>query len=303
MEQIDDTDKKIIAALEKDAYVSSAELAAALHMCAPTVRRRVNRLIKNDLIRIQAVQINRVRTSLTVAILLKVDNSAIARTADLLANQQEVGFLLLTAGYYNIMMICWFVTMEAYSAFLNTVLYTLKGVLDTDTFICTEYRKYAFVYLPNAARSARAAVRPVDEIDIKIIGALEKDAHQSSSRLARSLNISAPTIRRRINNLLASNAIHIQAFPNVRLGKMITAVIALKVDNGALNRIADHLSGMDEVRQVLLLTGNYDIGVWAWFESIETFSEFLNNRINPMEGIEKKIVIITTEIRKWVHRW
>jgi DNA-binding Lrp family transcriptional regulator len=182
------------------------------------------------------------------------------------------------------------------------VLYTLKGVLETDTFICTEYRKYAFVYLPRAAGAARVGAA-VDDIDLKIISALEQDAHQSYSKLARSLNISAPTIRRRIGNLLSSNAIHIQAFPNVRLGKMITAVIAFKVENGALNRIADYLSGMDEARQVLLLTGNYDIGVWAWFESIEAFAEFLNNRINTLEGVEKKIVVITTEIRKWVHRW
>ena len=303
MQQIDDVDKKIIAALEKDAYVSSAELAGALNICAPTIRRRVNRLIKHDLIRIQAVQINRARTSLTVTILLKVENSMISRTADLLAGQQEVGFLALAAGHYNILIVSWFDTMEAYSRFLNTVLYTLKGVLETDTSICTEYRKYAFVHLPGAHRLAKAPGKPVDDIDMKIIAALEKNAHQNSTRLAKSLNISAPTIRRRISSLLSENVIHIQAFPNVRIGKMITATIALKVDNGALNRVADFLSNIEEVRQVLVITGNYDLGIWAWFESIEAFSVFLNNNINSLEGIEKKTIIILTEIKKWVHMW
>jgi len=303
MKHMDDIDKKIIAALEKDACVSSAELAGTLNMCAPTVRRRVNRLIREDIIRIQAVQINRARTSLTVAILFKVDNNAISHTADILTKQGEVGFLALAAGYYNMVMIGWFVTVEAYSRFLNTVLYTLKGVLETDTSICTEYRKYAFINLPGTRGSGQMIGKPVDDIDIKIITALEKNAHQSNTRLAKSLNISAATIRRRINNLLSSNVIHIQAFPNVRLGKMVTSVIALKVDNGALDRIAGYFSAMDEVRQVLLVAGNYDIGIWAWFESIEAFSEFLNKRINSLEGVEKKTIIIMTEIRKWVHMW
>ncbi|MFA5399762.1 MAG: Lrp/AsnC family transcriptional regulator [Dehalococcoidia bacterium] len=303
MKHIDDIDKKIVAALEKDASMSSRELAEALDICAPTVRRRVNRLIRDDIIRIQAVQINRARTSLTVAILLKVENNAISRTADLLTKQEEVGFLALAAGRFNMIMVCWFVTVEAYSKFLNTVLYTMNGVLETDTAICTEYRKYAFVNLSRAGGIVQTTGKPVDDIDLKIVSALEKDAHQSNTRLAKSLNMSSATIRRRINNLLSNNVIHIQAFPNVRLGKMITSVIALKVDNGALNRIADYFSDMDEVRQVLLTAGNYDIGVWAWFESIEAFSEFLNNRINSLEGVEKKTIIIMTEIRKWVHMW
>jgi len=303
MKHIDDIDKRIVAALEKDASMSSRELAGALDICAPTIRRRVNGLIRDDIIRIQAVQINRARTSLTVAILLKVENSAISRTADLLTKQEEVGFLALAAGYYNMIIVCWFITVEAYSKFLNTVLYTMNGVLETDTAICTEYRKYAFVNLSRTRGIVQTTGKPVDETDLKIITALEKNAHQSNARLAKSLNISSATIRRRINNLLSSNVIHIQAFPNVRLGKMITSVIALKVDNGALNRIADYFCDMDEVRQVLLAAGNYDIGVWAWFESIEAFSEFLNNRINSLEGVEKKTIIIMTEIRKWVHMW
>jgi len=172
-----------------------------------------------------------------------------------------------------------------------------------DTLICTEYRKYAFIKMNGAANQIKPANKPVDDIDMRIIEALEKDARQKSTRLAKSLNISAPTIRCRINDLLNNNIIHIQAFPNLRMGKTIAAVIALKVANGAVNRIADCLCDLNEVRQVLLYSGTYDIGVWAWFESIEAFSEFLKNVINPLEGVEKKEISIQTEIRKWVHMW
>jgi DNA-binding Lrp family transcriptional regulator len=301
MTQMDDIDKKIVGALEKDAYISSLELSRQIGICAPTIRRRVNRLIKNDSIRIQAVQIIRARTSLTVSILLKVENNAIVRTADLLASQPEVGFLALTAGYYTIVILSWFESMEAYSRFLNTVLYPLKGILEVDTLICTEYRKSGFLRMNDASNPVKPAIKSLDEIDTKIIQALEKNAHQNSTSLAKELNISAPTVRRRINDLLKNNIIHIQAIPNLHIGKIIVASIALKVDSTALNRIADYLCEIDQVRQVVLYAGSYDIGIWAWFESIEAFSQFLNNVINPLEGVQQKVIVIHTEIKKWAH--
>ncbi len=303
MKQIDNIDRKIITALENDAYVSSQELSKALDICAPTIRRRVNRLIRDEIIHIQATHINRIKLSLTVSIVLKIENNAIARTAELLARQKEVGFLMLTAGQYNMVLLGWFESMEAYSKFLNSILYPLDGVLETDIFICVGYKKYAFVALTNNYQSTNTVTKQVDDIDSKIISALEKDAHQNSAGLAKSLNISAPTVRRRIKNLLDYNIIRIQAIPNLRMGKMITAIISIQVESNSVDRIADLLAGRNEVRQVLFLTGNFDIGIWAWFGSIEEFASFLNNVLNPMEGVTKKQILIQTEIVKWAHKW
>jgi len=303
MRQLDDIDKKIVGALKRDAHVSSIDMSKQLDICASTIRQRITKLIKNDIIRIQAVQINRVTTSLTVSILLKVENNAIIRTADLLAGQKEVGFITLTAGYYNIVCLGWFESVESYSRFLNTILYPMKGVLDTDTLICTEYVKHASIRLHDSAGSIEPTNKRVDDIDMKIIEELEKDARQSTTRLAKRLHISAPTIKRRLKVLLDNNIIRILAIPNLRTGKTIVVSIALKVESNALNHIVDHLCGIDEVRQVLLLSGTYDISAWAWFESIEAFSKFLKNVINPLDGVEKKLIVIQTEIKKWSHKW
>jgi len=298
MKQLDSIDKKIMVALESDAHLSSLEMSRQIGICAPTIRRRVNWLMHNGTIRIQAMQINRVRTLLTVSIQLKVENIAVVRTADLLATRPEIGFLVLTAGYFNICCLAYFETTEAYSRFLNTVLYPLKNVLETETLICTEDRKYSHKKLQGISHTDDRARKALDHIDMKIMEALEKDARQNSTTLAKNLNISAATIRRRIKDLLSNNIIHIQAFPNLRMGNTIASLIGLKVDSSALIRIADHLAGMHEVRQVLLCTGNYDMAIWAWFESIEAFSEFLNNVLNPLDGIQKKLILIQTEIKK-----
>ncbi len=299
MKQLDDIDKKIFSALKSDAYVSSSKMSKQLDIGASTIRRRINKLIEHRIMRIQAVQLNHVRTSLTVCILLKVETNAILRTADILAGEKEVGFISLAAGYYNIVCMGWFESVESYSRFLNTTLYPMRGVLDIDTLIGTEYLKHASIRLYDAVDSIERNSERLDEIDMKIIEELEKDGRQSTSNLAKKLNISTPTIKRRLKILLNNNIIRILAIPNLRTGKTIVVSVALKVENNVLNQISDQLCEIDEVRQVLLLSGTYDISAWAWFESIGAFSKFLKNVINPLHGVEKKLIVIHTEFKKW----
>lgn len=303
MKQSDKIDNQIINALRKDAHMSSMEMSKQINIGASTIRRRINKLIKNDVIRIQAVEIDRVRTSLNVIVLLKVVNNAITRTANLLAAQKELVFISLTAGPYNILCNGLFESALSYSKFLNGVIYPLKGVLETDTLICIESRKLAFTKLSSITDTNKPTSKPIDDISMRIIEALEKDAHQSNTELAKSLNISVPTVKRRIKELLNRNIVRIAAIPNFRTEKTIVIGIALKVDCKLVDQIADYLVSIDEVRQVLLYSGTYDIGVYAWFDSIEAFSAFLKNVINPLEGVEKKITGIQTEIIKWTHLW
>lgn len=301
MDKSDKIDNQIINALKKDARMSSMEISKQINIGASTIRRRINKLIKNDVIRIQAIEIYRVRTSLNVTILLKVVNNAVTRTANLLAAQKELEFIALTAGPYNILCTGLFESAVSYSRFLNEVLYPLKGVLETDTLICIEIRKY--IKPISSTDTNKTAGKPIDDISMRIIAELEKDAHQSNTQLAKRLSISVPTVKRRIKDLLDRNIISIAAIPNFRTEKTIVVGIAFKVESRSVDRIADYLSNIDEVRQVLLFSGTYDIGIYAWFDSIEGFAAFLKNVINPLEGVEKKITGIQTEIIKWTHLW
>jgi len=303
MKKIDDIDQEIINLLKRDARISSIKMAKILGICAPTIRRRVNKLIKNGVIRIQAMQLNRVRTLITVVIMLKIENNTVNQTVSLLASHPEVEFITMTTGQYNIAMRCWFKTIEAYSRFLNTVLYPLENVVEREILICTKNIKHAFVKLPDDSESIKTTIKKVDDLDMKIISALEEDAYKKFTELAKNLNVSVPTVRSRVNSLLRGNIIRIQAVPSSRIEKMVSALITLKVENNVINRIANYLAGMDETRWVVLYSGNYDIGVLAVFDTVEACYGFLNNVINPMEGVVKKMIDIQLEIKKWAHKW
>lgn len=303
MLKVDEIDRKIINLLKRNAHVSSHDMSEQLEISASTIRRRIKALTANKMIRKQAIQINHVRSSIQVTVMLKVENTTINEVSELLANQPEAILVLLFNGHFNIMAFCWFESVEAYSNFSNTILYTLQHVQEIETLICSEYRKYAFAKLPNASDSIKAAEAKVDDMDLKIISLLEKDASLNNANIAKLLHISAASVRRRVNYLLSNNIIRIQAFPNMRAGKSIAAMIVLKVENDAINTIADHFADIDEVRTVMLYIGDYDIAIWGWFDSIDVFSKFLNDAVNPLHGVESKMICIQTEIKKWVHKW
>ncbi len=78
----------------------------------------------------------------------------------------------------------------------------------------------------------------IDEIDNKLINLLEQDAWQTSEALAKALNISSATVRRRLKRLVRSGAIHAVAIssPGI-IGARITTMIALNVSHENIDAV------------------------------------------------------------------
>ena len=144
-------------------------------------------------------------------------------------------------------------------------------------------------------------MRKFDDVDKRIIRILEKNAHQSSDKIARSLNVSSSTVRRRINRLIKEKVLRIQAVADPRyMGYAVAASIGLKVDNSRLKYISDYLIKKPNVLFLSLTTGRWDLSFMAWFQSIEDLSDFINTVLNPLEGIVDKEVTILTAVKKYV---
>lgn len=302
MEQWDEIDKKIFSVLKHNANVSSIEMAQQLNIFAPTIRRRIQRMLKSNLIHIQAIRMNRLESSIQVVIFFRVESSEISSIAEFLKSQPETEVVMLLAGHYNVAIWCYFELVEAYSKFLNNIIYPMGNIQEMETHIRTQFKKYAFNKVTHTKNPMRKTTVHFDDTDMQIISRLEENAYHNVKNLAKTLNISAATIRRRMNNLLNNNIICIQAFPNFHRSKWIPALILLKVNNDMLNSISECLAEVDEVRNVYIFMGEYDICVYAWFESIESFNHFLTDNLSQLQGVLDKKVCIQTEIRKWVHK-
>ncbi|MGK5077519.1 Lrp/AsnC family transcriptional regulator [Janthinobacterium sp. HLX7-2] len=80
----------------------------------------------------------------------------------------------------------------------------------------------------------------LDEIDRRILNALQVDASQTNSELARSVHVSAPTCLRRVKHLIESGVIERQVAivaPQL-VGARLTAIVEITLDVQAFERMA-----------------------------------------------------------------
>ncbi|MGK5012400.1 Lrp/AsnC family transcriptional regulator [Janthinobacterium sp. MDB2-8] len=81
----------------------------------------------------------------------------------------------------------------------------------------------------------------LDEIDRRILNALQIDASQTNSELARSVHVSAPTCLRRVKHLIESGVIERQVAivaPQL-VGARLTAIVEITLDVQAAERMVE----------------------------------------------------------------
>ncbi len=139
----------------------------------------------------------------------------------------------------------------------------------------------------------------MDDLDLRLIGELAKDARQSSAELARKLNVSETTVRRRIQHLEEQGIITFTAIVNPsKLGYNIIAIIALEVELGQIDKISESLASCPNVRYVSLCTGNHDLFIGTWFHSSSELTQFVKDYLAGVPGIRKSETFLILDVKK-----
>lgn len=126
----------------------------------------------------------------------------------------------------------------------------------------------------------------LDDDEKKIIRLLQEDGRMSTADMARRLQVSEPTIRKKLNRVLNDGIIKIRAVADpVHLGYMTPVYIGLVVDRLKLDDVAEQLAKYDFVETVTISTGPYDITIKACFESAGEVYAFLFEELVKHEGI------------------
>ncbi|MFC1494224.1 Lrp/AsnC family transcriptional regulator [Thermodesulfobacteriota bacterium] len=127
----------------------------------------------------------------------------------------------------------------------------------------------------------------LDDIDRALIKELEKDARVSSDVLARNLNISSTTIRRRTRRLIQEGIIKIVAIPDLKkLGFSFIVGIQMELDQKKIDYVTGELIKHPNIRMVWTVTGKYNLTSMAVFKSTEEFSEFMRNVVGELDGLK-----------------
>lgn len=133
---LDDVDRKIMAALRDDGRVALAKIAEDLGVSPGMIRMRYNRLIESGCIKIVAIS-NPLRMGYnTMALIgIRAEGQKLMEIAEKIAALDEVIYLIVTSGSYDIMaeVICR--DREHLLQFLTNRLYKVDGIRESETFI------------------------------------------------------------------------------------------------------------------------------------------------------------------------
>ncbi len=141
---MDELDRRIIDLLQKDGRASNAKMARELGVSEGTVRRRLARLLKEEVIRVVAIaEPERLGYHTSAFIGLQVDPSRVEAVASQLAELAETEHVTITTGAYDIFTWVNLASAEALASFLHTKVGTVDGVRHTETFVCLQAKKRA----------------------------------------------------------------------------------------------------------------------------------------------------------------
>ena len=139
---LDNLNERIIDILQSDGRASNASIARSLGVSEGTIRRRLNVLIEEDIVNVN-VSLNPGKLGFfTKAIIgVQVDPDKIDLVGEGLAKLEEIDWVSVTTGSFDIFAWVTLESAEKLGVFLKTQVGTISGVRKTETFICLSMRK------------------------------------------------------------------------------------------------------------------------------------------------------------------
>jgi Lrp/AsnC family transcriptional regulator for asnA, asnC and gidA len=142
----------------------------------------------------------------------------------------------------------------------------------------------------------------LDEIDHKIISALQQDGRLALAQIAEQLNVSPGMIRVRYNRLMKMGVLRIVAITNpLRMGYNTMALIGIKTEGEQLLEVADKIAALDEVIYLIIVSGAYDIIAEVVCRDQHHLLQFLTERLYKIDGVRESESFIHLKIVKEVY--
>src|SRR6266516_3431698 len=129
---------------------------------------------------------------------------------------------------------------------------------------------------------------PIDEIDQRIIEALQQDGRRPFTKIAADLGISEASVRQRVSNLINNQVIQIVAVTNpIKLGFSLASMIGIRVSSDRLLEVAQEVSAFDEVIYLILCTGRFDMLAEVVCRDNDHLLKFLTEKLYKVQGIQQ----------------
>ncbi|MFJ3777978.1 Lrp/AsnC family transcriptional regulator [Streptomyces sp. NPDC090075] len=298
---LDETDRRIAAALVAAPRASWREVARVLGLSERTVVRRVALLYADGTLRATVVR-NPARFPRLVPVVLRIRcrPHRIRQVAQALARRPDTVWVDILGGGDEISTVFFLDGTEARNTLLLRDLPATEavGTWTAHTLLRvfpTAFRWTAGLLTPaelaGLAPDPAAPGAPPDppvpqDIDSALIAALTEDGRATYTDLARRAGTTALTARRRLDALMAGLVLRPATELDLALlGARTEALLWIAVRPGALQETAATLSTHPHVRFCAATTGPANLVVAVAAADLDALYTFLTGTVGPLEGI------------------
>jgi Lrp/AsnC family transcriptional regulator, regulator for asnA, asnC and gidA len=296
---IDNLSYQLLKALSKDGRYSFTKLAKELKIKVSTVSNKVNKMLEDDLISIQAVpNTYRIGYKFQAVIALNVDLNQIYVVCDTMMDNPHISSIAVMYGRFNLLVFAEFPDIDMLIKLVREELPDIKGVTRIETFLVSErkksYEKFfaqdSLVYVP----------AHLDDIDKQLIAELRLNGRANLAHLASKYNISTASVTRRVASLIKRDIIKITVVPNHTklLGFTAVAYLAIETELSKVNEVCEQLSNFPEIHTVMTLISGFNILAILVMQNHDVLYQFVTNKVLSIDGVIDVETLIRAELKK-----
>jgi Lrp/AsnC family transcriptional regulator, regulator for asnA, asnC and gidA len=295
---VDKTDIKIISALVQNARLSNACLASRLNIAASTAARRIDSLLRDNIMSIKALpNPSKIGYKASAVIGLDVDLKKVDGVCEKLIENSKLTLVVTIFGRFDVLIIADYPDFEMLNNFIKQELSQMEGVNRIEPYFVSETTKRYSGVFRNKITTNKDII--VDEIDRKLMIALGKNGRIAYSQLADEFGISVATVSRRVCALIKQDIMKITVVPNPsKFGYLAIAGIVLRTDYAKVDEVAAILAMSPEVHTVMKLTNSFDIFFIVHFPTPEKLYQYLKTKIANIDGVLNVETFVVSDIVK-----
>lgn len=126
-----------------------------------------------------------------------------------------------------------------------------------------------------------------DDLDMKILAVLIDDSSISVPKLSAQIHVNSSVVYSRIKRLVKKRLIErftLEVNEGL-LGFPVRAIIGCNVDSKKRTAIINEIAGLVETREVLEVTGRFDLMIAVRARSLDELHSFISERMGQIDGV------------------
>lgn len=158
--------------------------------------------------------------------------------------------------------------------------------------------------IPEEPMNPQGPLPRLDDIDRRVIAALQADGRRPYSRVASDLGVSESVVRYRAQRLEKAGILQVVGIADpLKIGFDLMAMIGVKVRPGASDQVCAGITALPETSYVAAIAGAYDVLVEVVCRDTAHFSELLKDRLQQIDGVTDTESFLILEIHKMAYGW